>query len=250
MLSSKDPHWRHLTAGSLPSLAPDPQNGIVLGKCLVLPAATSTESLKLQPGHWGNGRFVTCILWYLMVSHDLMESRSLFGRIEHLGCPAPLRWDSGSPLGRLWDHSHAVLHKSWGAQWSQWRLLWSIGNSWQLMSITSESARAHFRRFPEGLEPWPVEMLKRLATFISWTLIMDKSVIKSDKRLHSKGRDMKIMKINTYSINMYKRQRPEASESSRDHWTTKYQTRTSFWFGSCKITIQKIGQVDEHNKIS
>lgn len=46
---------------------------------------------------------------------------------------------------------------------------------------------------------------------------MDKSVIKSDKRLHSKGRDMKIMKINTYSINMYKRQRPEASESSRDH---------------------------------
>ena len=138
MLSSKDPHWRHLTAGSLPSLAPDPQNGIVLGKCLVLPAATSTESLKLQPGHWGNGRFVTCILWYLMVSHDLMESRSLFGRIEHLGCPAPLRWDSGSPLGRLWDHSHAVLHKSWGAQWSQWRLLWSIGNSWQLMSITLE----------------------------------------------------------------------------------------------------------------
>jgi len=76
--------------------------------------------------------FYLCILWYLMVSHHLMESRSLFGRIEHLGCPAPLRWDSGSPFGRLWDHLHAVLHKSWGAQWR----LWSIGNSWQLMSIT------------------------------------------------------------------------------------------------------------------
>ena len=88
----------------------------------------STESLKLQPGHWGNGCFFKHISnMYLMVSHGISWSHG----ISISFCSD---WRSGLPgttsLG-FWISFRKVM--SWGAQW---RLLWSIGNSWQLMSIT------------------------------------------------------------------------------------------------------------------
>ena len=113
-----------------PPRAPDPQDGIVLGKCLVLPGRVpqvpqkSVWNFENHGASWGNGG-ISRYLDVFQVGLNIWAARHHFVGILDL-------LSEGYEIG-----THAVTQtKRLGAHW---RLLWSIGKSWQFMAIHGNS---------------------------------------------------------------------------------------------------------------